>query len=266
MGLKGVVDSLDSIEEGHRKLYVPGEGDYEGKFVLDAEVEDHPATKGLKSTREKEKQALLKYKRYGKPEELQARLDRLKELEDAAAARGDDDDDDDTDDDDDDDDKTTTKGKGKGKGGADERARLKRLRDRFEREKAEAITQAEELAKQAVAEKESLQVSVKQRRAMAGKVREELQEDVEELTRKEFKVIDGEVVHVDEDGEPDGLSIEKFYDDVFRKRRPDYYKSREASGAGTKGSARHTGGGARRGDDDKRSSVDKIRSGLDARS
>ena len=52
MGLKAVVEDLATIDEPLRALYVQKDG----KYVLDAEVDDHPAVRGLKSAHERVKE------------------------------------------------------------------------------------------------------------------------------------------------------------------------------------------------------------------
>jgi len=47
--LAPVIDSIDAVPEGVRDFYVPGEGASAGKFVLDTDVDAHPATGGLKA-------------------------------------------------------------------------------------------------------------------------------------------------------------------------------------------------------------------------
>ena len=44
--LAAVVDSLETVPQPYRDLYQPGD---DGKFVLDADVTEHPATQGLRS-------------------------------------------------------------------------------------------------------------------------------------------------------------------------------------------------------------------------
>jgi hypothetical protein len=55
MGLKAVLEKADydKLEDAIKKLYV----ETDGKFVLDADVEDHPKVGGLKSALEKERKA-----------------------------------------------------------------------------------------------------------------------------------------------------------------------------------------------------------------
>lgn len=87
MGLKVLVDSIESVDEKHRDLYVKGD---DGKFRLDAEIED---VSGLKTALAKERStasdALKKVKDFETrfagidPDQVRAILDRVANDEEA---------------------------------------------------------------------------------------------------------------------------------------------------------------------------------------
>lgn len=81
MPLPIVTDSLDSIEEGKRSVYV----ERDGKFYLDAEIED---VSGLKSALKKEREALKKSDEKRKEYEAQIEADRVKMEEAELAKKG----------------------------------------------------------------------------------------------------------------------------------------------------------------------------------
>jgi hypothetical protein len=82
-----------------------------------------------------------------------------------------------------------------------------------------------------------------------------------ESTRKFFKVIDGKTVVIDEEGDPTGESVEKFFKETAKKKFPRLYKGSGNSGSDAETVTR-THGSA---DKTKLSPTDKIREGLNSR-
>lgn len=89
MGLKAVVEDLETIPEAQRELYK----EQDGKYVLDAEVDDHPAVRGLKSAhervKEEERKARERLKQFGDvdPERVQQMLRDAEEREQERAKK-----------------------------------------------------------------------------------------------------------------------------------------------------------------------------------
>jgi hypothetical protein len=79
--LAAVVDSIDAVPEALRDLYVQ-DGD---RFVLDADVEDHPSVRGMKSALEKERSRRAAIREYAESKGMDM-SDVLAKLEDQARA------------------------------------------------------------------------------------------------------------------------------------------------------------------------------------
>lgn len=84
--LAAVVESLESVPQAYRELYTPSDG---GKFVLDADVTDHPATLGLRSKNQElirgQNDLKTKFKAFEglDPEDVQAALKARADAEEA---------------------------------------------------------------------------------------------------------------------------------------------------------------------------------------
>ena len=215
--LPAVAESLDAIPEPHREFYV----ETDGKYVLDADVDGHPAIAGLKSALDKERRSGAEWKRkaaaYEKlglsPEEigdLKAEHDR---------AQADD-----------------------GKGKLDiEKVLAKRIKELEDQQ----IRPAQERAEKA--ERELRQLRLTDRVRAAALEAEVIPEDVDDvllLTTRHFDLDDkGAVVVLDDDGDPTGQTPKQWFAEQFKKRKPKFFKGTSASGSGARTSDGSGSGG-----------------------
>lgn len=216
--LAAVVDSLDGVAEAHRDLYVKGEGDQAGKFVLDADVESHPAVAGLKSTvkstrqeREDARAALKAFKDLGYTPEQIAEIKRK-----AEAGAGD-------------------------KGDEDfERRVAKRVKEALDKVQPDL----DELPK-VRAENRKLKLTDKVRGEfiLAGGFDEDA-DDVVRLTEGRFDLDkNGKVVVLDDDGEATSLTPKEWFEKTYKKQKPKLFKGTDASGSGARGGSGAGGSG-----------------------
>lgn len=210
--LAGVVDDVTTLPEGVRGFYV----EQDGKYVLDADVESHPALAGLKSALQHQKDATREAK-----DKLKGfagvDVEEFKRLRDEAAKRGD-------------------------KGTGEEHDTEKLVKKRVEAALAEVQPQLAEVEKLR-AENRSLKLhGTLSKAALEAGVLAEALDDALSGSDRFFQLKDGKVVVLDADGDPTALTPEKFYAETFRKLKPWYYAAKNGSGAGTEASK----GGARR--------------------
>jgi hypothetical protein len=205
--LAGVVESLDAVEEGYRGAYV----EQDGKFVLDADIEGHPAVGALKraldSERKIAKEALRKAQAAGDPAEIERLKAELDEL------------------------------KGKS-GGEPKPPDAEKLRKKWEEENAPKFKALEDERDKALGELRTLRLDDKVRdSALKAGVLPDDMDDVLLITKRYFTLDDqNRVVMLDEDGDPTGTTPEKWFTDVFKVKKPKYFKGTGNAGSGAKGS------------------------------
>lgn len=207
MALKAFVDSLDSVDEAHRPLYVARDDGTAG-FRINAEgVED---VSGLRATLSKYKEK-LKGLSDDQLAELRAidvvEYKRLKE----AAAKG-----------------------GKGNKGDDGDPDVEKIVTKRVAEAVAEFAPLKEEVETLRAENRELKIgSVIERAALAAGVDPAVLKDVRKITDGNFSVNKaGKVVVLDEDGDETAMNPEKFFSDTFKKKRPHYYKPTGSSGGG----------------------------------
>lgn len=213
--LAGVVDSLETVDEGVRGLYV----EQNGKFVLDADVESHPAVAGLKSTvkavrGEKDQLAatLKGFRDLGlTPEQI---LELKTKAETAAAPT---------------DGKSFDLEKILSKRLAEQESKFKPVLDELSNTKAEL-------------RKIRLNDTAKAAALKAGMLPEDVEDEIEILVKRGRLQLDdaGKVVVHDEDG-PIGKSLEAFFAEDYKQRKPKVFAGTGASGSSTRGGG--SGGG-----------------------
>lgn len=204
--LPGVLESLDTIDEPLRGAYV----EQDGKYVLDAEFDGHPAQAKLKralaserESRELTAKELKAFKDLGfSPEQIAE----IKAKADAAH-----------------------------QGQPDlEKILAKRIQEVEERFKP-IVTEAEGLRH----ENRQLKLTDKIRAAAlkAGVIEDEV-DDVIRLTEAHFDLDkDGRPIVLDDDGDPSGKTPEQWFTEVYKKQRPSRFKGTGGSGSGARGSA-----------------------------
>lgn len=206
--LAAVVESLEAIPEAQRDFYT----EQDGKFVLDTDVEQHPGVSGLKSALGKEK--VERGKKAEALTKLQAELATLREQVEAKDDKGE-----------------STK---------DLEKLLKKKEEEVRKEFAPVVTELTELRasnlrrdKQAVLGKAAL---------AAGVIPESLDDAIAAADRF-IKFEDGKASVLDVDGDPTGISPEKFFAERFKELKPWFYKGSAGSGSGAKPSTPGGGGG-----------------------
>ena len=226
MALKAIVDAVDDLDQGLQEHYKKDEKS--GKFVLDLEGFDGmPAVKRLKDEaaqhRIKAKEATDKFAPFsalGSVEELQAKLDRIPELEAAAEGKLDD--------------KkieTIVEGRIKAK-----LAPIERERDQLKGAVAERDTKIGEFTQADIKRKVNSAVTKAAREA---KVTDTAVDDIELYGERLFEVQDdGSVVTKDGVGVTPGLSPKQWLEDM-QSKRPHWWGTTAGGGA-----AGNRGGGA----------------------
>lgn len=203
--LKAVVDSLDQVEEAHRGFYEEADG----KFRLNVEGADALVdTSGLKSALEAERKkgkladAIRKEFPSASEDEIRKLIKKAKET----VGRSED---------------------------PDDQAKLSaKIRKQVEDELAEKYgpVEQENTALKAKLHSHLVDGQVRQAALKAGIFPEDV-EDVLVLTRQRFRLNQKDQVEVlDKDGDPSGMSLDKFFSEAFKKEKPRYYKAPDASG------------------------------------
>jgi hypothetical protein len=219
MALEFQVDSLDTVDESLKSVYV----EKDGKFNLDADKYAEFKATGLKN---KNKELLGKL---GKASDGLKKFEKFAEfddsdLEELLELRA-------------------NKDKPGEKPGDDERiAQLEKLHkkalDKITGEKGATETRAAELEKQV--KHYQLTIPVRDAALKAGVLPEDL-EVVMLDTQKRFGLNDeGKPVVLDEDGDPMDVSLDKFFSSLYKEQRPKFYAP---SGAGGSGAPTNAGGG-----------------------
>jgi hypothetical protein len=200
--LAAVVDSLDTVPEPLRELYT----EVEGKHVLDADIEGHPAVAGLKSALEKErktaKDALAKARAAGDPAEVERLRTELEEL------------------------------------------RMQHPKPDVEKLVAKRLQEFEEKQRPILEERDRIKGELRTLRlddrvkaaALKAGVFSEDVDDVLLIARRHFDLgEDNKVIVLDDDGDPAGKTPEQWFADVFKQRKPKFFKGADASGTGARG-------------------------------
>jgi hypothetical protein len=231
--LKATVENIEDVPEPFRGEYK--EDKEAGVWKLDTDIEDPVALKG----------ALEKERKRGKVADELAKmfpgmtLKQIKEKLDQRERSGDDDE-------------------------TDEKAKrlIEKAEQRVREEYEPKLTRAQELER----ENETLRIDNDRTRVLdkmgdkPGTPFADSRELLLRETRKYFKIVDGKTVVVDEDGDPTGQSVEKFFAETAKKLYPRLYR-----GTGNSGSDAETVQRTRGTDTSKMSSTDKIKAGLDSR-
>ncbi len=224
MAVEFVVDSIDTVDESIRPAYV----EKDGKFTLDVDkyAELSPKTQGLKTKNRELLGKLTKASEASKRFEKFADFDDddLAELLELRANK----------------DNPATKDPTAAE--AERLAQLEKLHkkalDKLTGEKAGVETRAADLEKQV--KHYQLTIPVRDAALKAGVLPEDL--DVVMLdTQKRFGLNDeGKVIVLDEDGDPQDITVDKFFSSLYKEQRPKFFA---ASGAGGSGAPANAGGG-----------------------
>lgn len=230
MALKAMVDSLDEIPEAVRGEYE----EVDGKFRLSVEgVDSLVDNSGIKQALEKER-AKGKLVDAIRKEFPAASDDDIRELVKKA------------------------KGLKKGEGGEplDNEKLVLKLRKEIDDEYAPIKSENEQLK----GELRTIRLDDQVRKAAleAGIISEDI-EDVLTLTRANFDLdAKNRVVVLDEDGDPSTVTLQKFFTDVFKKRKPKFYKAPDVEGGNAGGGRRPSGGKTDAADLSKLSATERL--------
>jgi hypothetical protein len=208
--LEPVLESLDSVPEALRPFYQ----ERDGKHVLKANVREHPDTLALRRALDDERNGVKTWKqKAAEYEALGMTPAEIAEL------------------------KASSKGS---KGKADDED-LAAFRKKHEAEVAAERARAEELERKLV----DRDIADTLRKAMRdAEVRADDIEDELRLNRHRFALQDGKVVVLDEDGRPDTLTVERYWTEHYRARKPRVYNGTGATGSGATHGASGAGGEA----------------------
>lgn len=240
--LTRTVDDIETVDAAFRPLYVKNEGG--DGYVLDPDqVEGVEDTKALKGALQKERDANAAYKKLKKAlgsDDVDP--DEIAQLVKAARTAG------------------GEKGT-KGRKDADEE--VDRLLQKREKEVRDELAPEIGKVKTLEAQVRSLTIgtTVRTAAAKAGIFKTAL-DDAEALSSKYLDVKDGKVIVLDDDGDPTGTSVEKFFASKFKELKPHLYEGTGSSGSDAEKSTKK-GGAA---DGASKSATDKIAAGLAARS
>lgn len=210
--LSAVVDSLDAVPETARDLYV----EQDGKFVLDADLTEHPTLKQVRS-----ELGVKEAKERKTRQALEARFkdidpDRYRQLLEEAEKR-------------------------EHEGKPDlEKVIEKRLKE-FEEKNYKPVVQERDQFK---AELRTLRLDDKVKAAAlkAGVFPEDV-DDVLVITKRYFDLDEtGKIVVIDDDGDPAGKTPEQWFGDVFKQRKPKFFRGSDASGSGARAGVGGDGG------------------------
>lgn len=210
--LAAVLDSLDDVAEGVREFYT----EVDGRFVLDADVDQHPATEKLRKTasarrREREEvEAQLK-----EWKDLGATPDEIRELREKAR-------------------QAIDKG---------DKPDLDKLREKW-------VAEAKKEFEPVVSERDALRTELVKFK-LTDRVRADylaaggFEEDAElAIKDNEGRFALGEkdkVQVLDEDGDPTGMTPREFFEKVYKKHRPKFFKGTGAAGGGATGGSGGSG-------------------------
>ncbi len=210
--LPAVVDALDAVPEPARGFYQ----EVDGRFVLDADVRAHPETAALKSALDKERSGHKE--KGGRVTALEQEIHELKaRIEAAGGERG-------------------------GERGGSDRPDLEKL---LKKREQELRAEYEPVVK----ERDTLRATLtaRERRglietaARKAKIMPDRFEDALLAADRFIEVKDGKAVVLDAEGDPTGMSLDKFFGEWFREQKPWLYEGAGGSGSGAKPGA---GGGA----------------------
>jgi hypothetical protein len=209
--LAPVVENLEAVPEAHREFYIKQD---DGSGILDTDVEAHPGVTGLKST-------LKKYKD-GEKAFTAARTKLETEI-------------------------------------ADLRSKIESKED-----KGQDTAQLEKVLKKKEAEiRAEFEPIVTELRDLKGGIEKRDRESVIRAAMRRAKIIadreddamlsadryfgplkDGKVAVLDDDGDPSGMTPDKFFAEKFREKKPYFYEPSGTGGSGTPAQQRQGGGGA----------------------
>lgn len=205
--LAAVLESLDGIAEPLREFYT----EVDGKYVLDADIESHPSTEGLRNTakqrraeRERVEKELKVFKDLGfTPEQIA-------ELRDAA--------------------KEAQKGETGDKPDLD-KLRTK-WRDEFNKEVAPKLTELEQMRT------ENRKLKLHDKLAAAFQAEGGRTEDVDLMLKDLVDIADlnekGEPVLKDAEGDPMAVTLKEFFGKAYKERRANLYNGNTAAGGGAR--------------------------------
>lgn len=216
MTVEFTVDSLDTVDESIRGAYVENEG----KFNLDPDKYAEVKAQGLKS---KNKELLGKLtkandglKRFEKLQDFED--DDLTEFQTWRENK----------------DKTPPPDDKSGKGSDELQAQfekaLNKEKTRFATEKSELESRLTDLDKQVKHYK--LTVPLRDIAAKAGVIAEDMDLVLLDTAKRFALNDDGEIVVLDEDGDPTDITPQKFFETLYREQRPKFYAASGAAGSG----------------------------------
>jgi hypothetical protein len=219
------VDSIDAVDESIRGAYV----ETEGKFNFDPDKYAEIKAQGLKNKNSelikklKDKDAgLKKFEKFADFED-----DDLTEFQTWRENK----------------DKTPPPDDKAGKGSDELQAQFEKAlgkeKTKFATEKADLETRLTELDKQVKHYK--LTVPLRDIAAKAGVIAEDMDLVLLDTSKRFALNEDGDIVVLDEDGDPTDITPQKFFETLYREQRPKFYA---ASGAGGSGAPATTGGGS----------------------
>jgi hypothetical protein len=209
--LAPVVDSIDSVAEPLRPFYE----ERDGKHILRTNVREHPDTLALRKALDEERGNVKSWKQ--KAAEYEAIGLSATEIADLKAQHE----------------------RSKGKGNGDET--IETLRKKFQDEWSPKVTAETERANKA--ERQLLERDINDDNRRAALEADMLPDEIDDqlrLTRHRFDRKDGKTIVLDEEGRPDTMTVERFWKEYYKAKKPRVYKGSGASGSGASGGA---GGG-----------------------
>jgi hypothetical protein len=218
MPVEIVVDSIDTVEESLRPAYVENQG----KFNLDPDkyFEVKLQSSGLKkknsdliATNKQIKESSKRYEPFANLTD-----DDLNEILEWRENK----------------DKTPPGDDKAGKGSEDLQAQfekaLNKEKTRFASEKTELETKLTDLDKQVKHYK--LTVPLRDIAAKAGVIAEDMDLVLLDTAKRFALNEDGDIVVLDEDGDPTDITPQKFFETLYREQRPKFYAASGAAGSG----------------------------------
>lgn len=235
MSVEFQVDSLDTVDESLRPAYV----EKDGKFSLDVDKYSEVKATGLKNKNKellgkltKANDGLKRFEKLAEIEDLD--IDELLELREQKNNP-----------------KPDTKPKGNEELQANFDKLLKKERDKWTGEKTGIETRLTEAERELKHFK--LTVPIREAAAKAGVLAEDM-EVVLLDTAKRFQLNEeGKIVVLDEDGDPTDITVQKFFESLYKVQRPKFYAASGAGGSGAPSSTKTASGkeAMRRADHDK---------------